>query len=140
MEKRGGGPLVKETKVTREIMAGDQPQKRGGANWRDLPAGAVIAGGANSAAFETGDWRTLKPVHLPERCIHCLLCWVFCPDMAVIVEDGRVVGFDYKHCKGCGICAKECPSKVNAIDMVPEGAEDADRSTVSEYRGKEKSR
>jgi pyruvate ferredoxin oxidoreductase delta subunit len=132
--------LVKETNVTREIMAGDQPQKRGGANWRDLPAGAVIAGGANSAAFETGDWRTLKPVHLPERCIHCLLCWVFCPDMAVIVEDGRVVGFDYKHCKGCGICAKECPSKVNAIDMVPEGAEDADRSTVSEYRGKEKSR
>ena len=52
----------------------------------------------------------------------------FCPDMAVIVEDGRVVGFDYKHCKGCGICAKECPSKVHAIDMVPEAVSDTDRT------------
>ncbi|NMB16185.1 MAG: 4Fe-4S binding protein, partial [Firmicutes bacterium] len=77
---------------------------------------------------------------LPERCIHCLLCWVFCPDMAVIVEDGRVVGFDYKHCKGCGICAKECPSKVHAIDMVPEAVSDTDRSAVNEYRGRGKSR
>lgn len=131
--------MVKDTNVTREIMEGDQPP-RGGANWRALPLGAVITGGANSTRFETGDWRTLKPVHLPERCIHCLLCWVFCPDMAVIVEDGRVVGFDYKHCKGCGICAKECPSKVHAIDMVPEAAGDTDRSTVNEYRGRGKSR
>jgi len=27
---------------------------------------------------------------------------------------------DYKYCKGCGICAEECPPKVKAITMVRE--------------------
>ena len=30
-------------------------------------------------------------------------------------------GFDLDHCKGCGMCANECPS--DAITMVPEGCE-----------------
>ena len=28
---------------------------------------------------------------------------------SLIVENGKAVGFDLAHCKGCGICAKECP-------------------------------
>jgi pyruvate ferredoxin oxidoreductase delta subunit len=43
-----------------------------------------------------------------------MICWVYCPDSAVIVKDGKVQGFDYDHCKGCGICAHECPVKVEA--------------------------
>jgi len=35
-----------------------------------------------------------------------------------LVEDGRVVGVDLDYCKGCGICASECPQK--AITMVEE--------------------
>ncbi len=29
-----------------------------------------------------------------------------------------MVGFDYEHCKGCGVCAAICPK--DAIEMVPE--------------------
>ena len=35
-----------------------------------------------------------------------------------VVDDGKLVGIDYHHCKGCGICAQECPC--GAIDMVGE--------------------
>ncbi|MCK4909669.1 MAG: 4Fe-4S binding protein, partial [Planctomycetes bacterium] len=38
----------------------------------------------------------------------------------VQVKDGKVVEFDLKYCKGCGICAEECPAKGKAITMVPE--------------------
>jgi pyruvate ferredoxin oxidoreductase delta subunit len=45
---------------------------------------------------------------------------VFCPDSAIIVEDAKVKGVDYDHCKGCGICARECPPKVQAFTMESE--------------------
>ncbi|MEK7679190.1 MAG: 4Fe-4S binding protein [Deltaproteobacteria bacterium] len=31
-------------------------------------------------------------------------------------------GFDLEHCKGCGICAVECPDKVKAITMEEEAS------------------
>jgi pyruvate ferredoxin oxidoreductase delta subunit len=31
------------------------------------------------------------------------------------VKDEKMTGIDFEHCKGCGICAKECPFK--AIEM-----------------------
>jgi 2-oxoacid:acceptor oxidoreductase delta subunit (pyruvate/2-ketoisovalerate family) len=60
-----------------------------------------------------------------------MICWVYCPDMAIIVEDGRWKEIDYDHCKGCGICAEVCPVKIkqphavtgemgNVIQMVSE--------------------
>jgi pyruvate ferredoxin oxidoreductase delta subunit len=62
----------------------------------------------------------MRPVLDREKCTDCLICWIYCPDTAVIVEDGKVVGFNLFHCKGCGICARECPPKVQAIKMIPE--------------------
>jgi pyruvate ferredoxin oxidoreductase delta subunit len=35
-----------------------------------------------------------------------------------LLEEGKVADFDLDHCKGCAICAKECP--VDAITMHPE--------------------
>lgn len=97
--------------------------------WNQLPPGAVIIEPGNSEKRYTGDWRVFRPVLDQERCIRCLLCWVYCPDSAFeIVEEpyttkkGRRYKFslkiDYYHCKGCGICVEECP--VNAIDFVEE--------------------
>ncbi len=86
-------------------------------SWRELPEGDVLAAGT-AVEFETGDWRTNKPVWKEDTCIHCLICWIVCPDDAVRVEDGKFKEFDYKHCKGCGICAAECPTKPKSIDMI----------------------
>jgi pyruvate ferredoxin oxidoreductase delta subunit len=89
--------------------------------WKDLPTGGVIVEAGNSDNYETGSWRTFKPVYDAEKCSHCLRCWVFCPDSSILVENGKVVGIDFTHCKGCGICAEECPDKIKAIHMVQEG-------------------
>lgn len=79
--------------------------------WRELNEGPVIKSPGNSINFKTGAWRTLKPILLKENCIDCMLCWLYCPDMSVIVKDGVMVDFNYDYCKGCGICALECPGK-----------------------------
>jgi len=87
--------------------------------WKELPGGDVLEAGT-AKAFETGDWRTERPIHDKDKCINCLFCWVYCPDSAVIVKDGRVMGIDLVHCKGCGICMTVCPPRAGAIKMVPE--------------------
>jgi len=44
------------------------------------------------------------------KCTFCGRCLVYCPDQALEPEpkQKRVI-FDYAFCKGCGICAYECP-------------------------------
>lgn len=88
--------------------------------WKDVPIGGVIMEKGNSEEYNSGSWRTFRPVIDLEKCINCLFCWIYCPDSSVVLQDGKVVGFDYTHCKGCGICAKECPPKAHAIMMVEE--------------------
>ncbi len=86
----------------------------------EIPIGAMIPQAGNSKEYKTGDWRSMKPIWHEEGCIHCLFCWVYCPDVAIKVENGKMVGIDYDHCKGCGICARECPRKEKALEMVNE--------------------
>jgi pyruvate ferredoxin oxidoreductase delta subunit len=88
--------------------------------WKDLPIGGIIAEAGNSEEYETGSWRTYRPIWDESKCSQCLMCFMFCPDSAIIVEDGKMVGINYFHCKGCGICAEECPDKFKAIEMVLE--------------------
>ncbi|HEX5027938.1 MAG TPA: NAD(P)-binding protein [Gaiellaceae bacterium] len=54
------------------------------------------------------------------NCFSCDNCYGVCPDNAVLKLGGRdePYAFDYDYCKGCGICAVECPC--GAIEMVPE--------------------
>ena len=85
------------------------------------PRGACIPTGGNSDDYVTGGWRSQRPFRDEDKCTQCLLCWVWCPDTSVVVKDEKVVDFDLDHCKGCGICAHECP--FDAIEMVPEGCE-----------------
>mgnify|MGYP001031534923 CR=1 FL=1 len=87
--------------------------------WRNVTRAGIIPTAGDAEYYETGGWRTKKPVWIEDKCIHCLLCWRFCPDSSVIAEDGKFGRFDYEHCKGCGICVNVCPS--DAIDFIDEG-------------------
>lgn len=71
----------------------------------------------------TGSWRVVRPVIDLAKCIPaktgkraCHTCWLFCPDGVVTKTVPPVI--DYTYCKGCGICAEECPTA--AISMVEE--------------------
>ena len=53
------------------------------------------------------------------NCFECDNCYGVCPDNAVIkLGPGKRFSIDYDYCKGCGLCAAECPC--GAIEMVPE--------------------
>ncbi|SFM81305.1 4Fe-4S binding protein [Thermodesulforhabdus norvegica] len=76
-------------------------------------------------AGKTGGWRSYRPVIDHSRCTpsknqkpSCFLCWLYCPEGVVSRTIPVVINYDY--CKGCGICAEECPTR--AIEMVDESA------------------
>jgi len=53
------------------------------------------------------------------NCFECDNCYGVCPDNAVVkLGPGKRFEFNYDYCKGCGLCAEECPC--GAIDMVAE--------------------
>jgi 2-oxoacid:acceptor oxidoreductase delta subunit (pyruvate/2-ketoisovalerate family) len=54
------------------------------------------------------------------NCFGCDNCYGVCPDNAIVkLADGQYA-IDYDYCKGCGLCAAECPC--GAIEMQPEQA------------------
>lgn len=85
------------------------------AGWKTLRTGAVMNEPGSSTRFKTGDWRAFRPVKDEKKCTRCMFCWLFCPEPAITPE----LKIDYDFCKGCGICAMECP--VKAIVMKEEG-------------------
>src|SRR6185503_12304187 len=55
------------------------------------------------------------------NCFACDNCYGVCPDNAVLKLDGGgayAYAIDLDYCKGCGLCAAECPA--GAIAMEPE--------------------
>jgi 2-oxoisovalerate ferredoxin oxidoreductase delta subunit len=84
--------------------------------YEDLPLTPITS--VPSTVNQTGGWKTFRPILDAEKCIKCYICWKFCPDIAVHAKEGELPEFDYDHCKGCGICAYECPK--DAIEMVLE--------------------
>ncbi len=82
-----------------------------------ITKGAVVLdvdGKGSTKNLPTGGWRAIRPVIDKSKCINCGRCWTYCPDNSINPD----ISVDYTFCKGCGICAKECP--VKCIAMVPE--------------------
>lgn len=82
----------------------------------EMPPGPCVTAGI--LVENNAGWRTFKPVLDSTRCVKCQTCWLICPD-GVIDRTGDVYEIDYNFCKGCGLCAAECP--LRAIKMVKEG-------------------
>ena len=62
---------------------------------KNTPASKMTIGGeiyeaGNAREFKTGDWRSVRPEYIPEKCIQCGLCFPVCP------EDAIPVGKDQK--------------------------------------------
>jgi pyruvate ferredoxin oxidoreductase delta subunit len=55
--------------------------------WHELNVGCVIEEVGNASEYKTGDWRSSKPLWNNEKCIKCGLCWLYCPDAAVLRTD-----------------------------------------------------
>ncbi|MFW9788712.1 MAG: 4Fe-4S dicluster-binding protein [Candidatus Thorarchaeota archaeon] len=98
--------------------------------YNEIPIAGIIKDPGNSQKYKTGGWRAQKPIHSDEKCLWikngtCGRCWIFCPDMAVVLteKDGNYLyAFNYDYCKGCGICATECPT--DSIHMQMNHVED----------------
>jgi 2-oxoacid:acceptor oxidoreductase delta subunit (pyruvate/2-ketoisovalerate family) len=53
------------------------------------------------------------------NCFECDNCYGLCPDDVIVkLGAGKRYRIDLDYCKGCGVCAAECPC--GAISMVPE--------------------
>jgi pyruvate ferredoxin oxidoreductase delta subunit len=84
---------------------------------------SAMCGPAIGEAGKTGDWRDMRPALDTSKCIPsvkkkaaCFLCWLYCPEG--VIKATIPIEIDLEYCKGCGICAEECPAK--AITMVIE--------------------
>jgi len=86
--------------------------------WREIKVGCVITEAGNAAEYRTGDWRSDRPIWDKEKCIKCGICYIYCPEAAVVEDEEGYFSADLYYCKGCGICAAECWT--GAISMVEE--------------------
>jgi NADPH-dependent glutamate synthase beta subunit-like oxidoreductase/Pyruvate/2-oxoacid:ferredoxin oxidoreductase delta subunit len=122
----GGDPLEEPDSPVQTVQIGDLnlvyflPTRR--TPIPELPA----ATRRHSMAEVMGAWGAAQAGDEAARCFTCGACTgcdnclVFCPDVAI-----RKIPTPYtydvldQYCKGCGICARECPRHV--ISMVPAG-------------------
>ena len=79
----------------------------------DLPPAAISL--ATTLYNKTGKWCLTRPVIDYDKCTSCMICWKFCPDVAIkIIDEKPYIDLDY--CKGCEICVEECPVKAIKIE------------------------
>jgi Pyruvate/2-oxoacid:ferredoxin oxidoreductase delta subunit len=82
---------------------------------------------SNSSRPAGGDdhppWDQARVLREAVRCLSCGTCNMcrrcvsFCPDASINPDpDGNFVEIDLVHCKGCGICAYECPRGVITME------------------------
>lgn len=86
--------------------------------WRDLRMGSIVAEPGSASQYQTGTWRSQRPLFDNSKCIKCGLCYIFCPEGCVEQNAEGYFEANLFYCKGCGICFRECWPR--AIIMVEE--------------------
>ena len=86
--------------------------------FRDLEIGSIVTEPGNASQYKSGDWRSQRPTYDFNRCIKCAIYQLFCPEGCIEQNPEGYFEANLYYCKGCGICARECWTKV--ITMVEE--------------------
>ena len=86
--------------------------------WKDLEIGSIVTEPESGREYQTGDWRSQRPIFDNSKCIKCGLCQLFCPEGCIEQDAEGYFEADLAYCKGCGICHHECWPQ--AITMVNE--------------------
>lgn len=89
--------------------------------WTEVTLGCVVPEPGTAVEYLTGDWRSFYPKTDETKCVACGLCWLLCPDSSrrLVKRQKAAPGamyteyfdFDFNYCKGCGVCAAECPTR-----------------------------
>ena len=48
--------------------------------WKDLEIGSIVTEPGNASQYQTGAWRSQRPIYDFTKCIKCGLCYLFCPE------------------------------------------------------------
>ena len=91
------------------------PKSEGELTWKDIEVGAIATEPGSASQYRTGDWRSQRPTYDFGRCIKCGLCQIFCPEGCIEQNAEGYFEANLYYCKGCGICARECWTKVIAM-------------------------
>jgi pyruvate ferredoxin oxidoreductase gamma subunit len=114
---------------------GDLPPAQSEPAWgyETQPVGGIIPEPGNMAWNDLSASRTgLLPVLDREKCIHCGVCDLVCPDYCLAWGEGEpggkfereLMGVDYRYCKGCMRCVESCPTGALAKEAETPGLAD----------------
>jgi pyruvate ferredoxin oxidoreductase gamma subunit len=123
---------------------GDLPVARPEPEWgyETQPLGGILPEPGNTAWNDLSTSRSgWMPVLHDEKCIHCGICDLVCPDLCLVWGDGEeggkfereLMGVDYRYCKGCMRCVESCPT--GALGKEAETPGLADRLRVPLFPG-----
>jgi pyruvate ferredoxin oxidoreductase gamma subunit len=120
------GERIVKTKSFRSSQArGQRPQKSlPTMGWANAPIGGVIVNPGNTVLRDNSASRRGQVPKLDlDTCIHCGLCDMVCPDYCFVWDTSsekqvtRLLGLDYRFCKGCEKCVTVCPMQALTVDQ-----------------------
>jgi pyruvate ferredoxin oxidoreductase gamma subunit len=117
--QRGHDEVRLETFPVEGEWATDVARPQPAYGYLNAPWGGMVTNPGNSVVKDLSASRQgFLPALDLEKCVHCGLCDFVCPDYCFLwetytKEDGkpgvRLVGIDYRYCKGCLKCIEACP-------------------------------
>ena len=85
--------------------------------WKDLGIGSIVTEPGSASQYQTGGWRSQRPIFDNSKCIKCGICYIFCPEGCIEQNAEGYFEASLFYCKGCGICARECwPQAITMIE------------------------